>query len=342
MDIDGGHGDEYNYSPPQTDSLSAPKLATVKVFRHRLIPSLKIRALLNVLGQLSPDRKSRSKALVAIPITSRISLAPGVPRIDIHTEIINTARDHRLRVHFPAPFTVDEADHDGHFEVVRRPIGVPESTETWVEQPRPETHQRAFSDISNGKIGLTIANRGLPEVEALNNGEHTEITLTLLRAVGWLSRDDMSARQGHAGPAFETPGGQVQGKADFDYSIIPHAGNWQESYQQAYAFQTELRAIETGIHPGEIPAQGSFVSSSPESFIISAVKAAENGTGWLVRGYNISPGPIRVSLNPLRRFARAAQVNLAEEEMVPLVVNSNGQIEISVAGHQIISVLFSD
>ncbi len=341
--MDGGDaGDEYNYSPPLSDSFSAPTLATVKVFRHLLIPTLEIEYRFNVPAQLALDRKTRSKALVNLPITSRISLAPGIPRIDIHTEVDNTAKDHRLRVHFPAPFAVDAADYDGHFEVVRRPIGVPESTEKWVEQPRPETYQGAFTDISNGKVGLTIANRGLPEVEAIQNCDHAEIALTLLRSVGWLSRDDMSARQGHAGPGFETPGGQVQGKSVFDYSIIPHAGDWRETCQQAYAFQTELRAIETGIHPGEIPAQGSFVSSSPEAFIISAIKAAENGKGWLVRGYNISPEPIQISLKPLRHFARAAQVNLAEEEIAPLEVASDGRVTISVIGHQIASVMFSD
>ena len=342
---DGGDaGDEYNYSPPAADSFSTPTLASVKVNRHRLIATLEIAYTLNVPGQLAPDRKSRSKALVTIPLTSRISLAPGVPRIDIRTEVDNTARDHRLRVHFPAPFAVDAADYDGHFEVVRRPIGVPVSTEKWVEQPRPETHQRAFTDISNGKVGLTIANRGLPEVEVIRlpkSGE-TEIALTLLRCVGWLSRDDMSARQGHAGPGFETPGGQMQGKSVFNYSIIPHTGNWQESYQQAYAFQTELRAIETEIHPGEIPAQGSFVSSSPAEFVISAVKAAENGKGWLVRGYNILPEPVQVSLKPLRRFAHAAQVNLAEEEISLLKWDENGSVVIPVSAHQIVSVMFLD
>ena len=341
--VDGGDaGDEYNYSPPQNDSAFTPKLAAVKVFRHRLIPSLEIRAVLTVPERGSPDRKSRSKAMVALPITSRIALAPGVPRIDIQTEVDNTARDHRLRVHFPAPFSVTEADHDGHFEVVRRPIGVPASTEKWVEQPRPETHQGAFTDISNGKIGLTIANRGLPEVEALNRHDHSEIALTLLRAVGWLSRDDMAARQGHAGPGFETPGGQVQGKSVFNYSIIPHAGDWREACQQAYALQTELRAIETGIHPGEIPAQGNFISSSSEAFIISAVKITENGKGWLVRGYNISSETIQVRLKPLRRFLHAALVNLAEEELSLLPVANDGSVTISADGHKIVSVMFSD
>jgi hypothetical protein len=50
--------------------------------------------------ELAPDRKARGSAVVDLPITTRISLAAGVPRVDIHTEIDNRARDHRLRVHF--------------------------------------------------------------------------------------------------------------------------------------------------------------------------------------------------------------------------------------------------
>jgi alpha-mannosidase len=152
----------------------------------------------------------------------------------------------------------------------------------------------------------------------------------------------MPVRQGHAGPAFETPGGQVPGKWTYDYSIIPHKSNWRESCQQAYAFQTTLRAIETGIHAGDIHAQGSFISSSPDEFIVSAVKATENGKGWLVRGYNISSETIRFRLKPLRRFAHAAQVNLAEEEISLLSSDDDGNVAISVAGHEIVSVLFSE
>jgi mannosylglycerate hydrolase len=256
----------------------------------------------------------------------------------------NIAKDHRLRVHFSAPISVREADHDGHFEVVRRPLGVPQKGEDWVEDPRPEVPQRAFTDVSNGEIGLTIANRGLPEVEVFkgDNGAHTEIALTLLRCVGWLSRDDMPVRQGHAGPAFETPGGQVPGKWGFDYAIIPHKGDWRESYLHAYAFQTTLCAIETGIHTGDIHSQGTFISSSSGAFIISAVKANENGKGWLVRGYNISSDTIQLGLKPLRRFSHAALVNLAEEEISPLPIADEVSVAISATGHKIISVMFTN
>jgi len=343
--VDGGDaGDEYNYSPPIKDSFYASQVVSLKVSRHRLVPSLEIGYALKVPAQLSSDRNSRSKKKVTIPVFSRISLIPGVARIDVHTEINNLAKDHRLRVHFPVPFAVQAADYDGHFEVVRRPIGVPEKGDNWVEDPRPEVPQRTFTDVSNGKFGLMIANRGLPEVEVIkvDNYTHTEIALTLLRSVGWLSRDDMPVRQGHAGPAFETPGGQVPGKWTYDYAIIPHHGNWREAFQQAYAFETSLRIIETGLHEGEIPFQGAFISHSPAEFIISAVKETENGKGWIVRGYNISPETIQLNLRPMRQFTNSMQVNLAEEEITALSPGEDGSIMISVSGHEIVSIMFSD
>jgi mannosylglycerate hydrolase len=342
--VDGGDaGDEYNYAPPIKDSFYTSQVVSLKVYRHRLVPSLEIEYALKVPAQLSSDRNCRSKKLVTIPVFSRISLIPGVARIDVHTEIDNHAKDHRLRVHFSAPFTVQAADYDGHFEVVRRPIGVLEKGENWIEDPRPEVPQRAFTDVSNEKFGLMIANRGLPEVEVIkvDDDAHTEIALTLLRSVGWLSRDDMPVRQGHAGPAFETPGGQVPGKWTYDYAIIPHHGNWREAYQQAYAFETSLRVIETGLHEGEISVQGAFISHSPAEFIISAVKETENGKGWIVRGYNISPETIQLNLRPMRQFTNAMQVNLAEEEITALSAGEDGSIMISVSGHEIVSIMFS-
>ena len=53
-----------------------------------------------------------------------------------------------------------------------------------------------------------VANRGLPEVEFIPEGNETHIALTLLRCVGWLSREDMHCRRGHAGPELPTPEAQ--------------------------------------------------------------------------------------------------------------------------------------
>ena len=343
--VDGGDaGDEYNYCPPADDDLICAKVVSIKAYRDRAVPAVEISYEVHVPEQIADDRRSRSGKRVTIGVRSHVSLPPGVGRIDVRTEVDNMARDHRLRVHFAAPIRVEEADHDSHFDVVRRPVGVPERGQDWVEDPRPEVPQRAFTDISDGQVGLTIANQGLPEVQVLPGADRatTEIALTLLRCVGWLSRDDMSVRQGHAGPAYETPGAQVPGTWSFDYAIIPHGGYWSESRDAAYAFQASLRAVETAIHAGELPASGTFLSTTPGEFVVSAVKETEDGRGWLVRGYNGSSEPITVRVHPLRRFSRAAQVNLAEDEMAVLEVARDGSVAVAVGGHEIASVVFWD
>ena len=82
-------------------------------------------------------------------------LTDRVPRVDIHTRLENRARDHRLRIHFPVPAeSVKTAEYDGHFEIVKRQIGTSPYDPTWVEQPRPEKPQRAFTAVTDGTRSL--------------------------------------------------------------------------------------------------------------------------------------------------------------------------------------------
>ena len=100
--------------------------------------------------------------------------------------------------------------------------------------------------------------------------------------------------------------------------------------------------METALHAGEIPASGSFLSTSPREFVVSAVKETEDGSGWLVRGHNSSSEPITVRVQPLRRFAHAAQVNLAEDSVGALAVAGDGSVSVEVGGREIVTVRFSD
>ncbi len=344
--VDGGDGgDEYNYSPPSADRLVAARLKHVRVFHGKVRQTLELHLELTVPEKLADDRKSRSAKNVHMALVASASLTPGVPRLDVHTQVDNPARDHRLRVHFPAPFSADQASpatYDGHFEIVQRSIGVPAADETWNEQPRPEVPQRAFTSLSDGKIGLTIANRGLPEVEALKRaGGQAEIALTLLRCVGWLSRDDLPGRKGPAGPAIETPGAQVLGQWEFDYSILPFAGPESPAvYWQAYAFETALRAVSTSDHAGKLPHRASFLKVEPQEFVVSAIKTTEDEHGWLVRGYNTSPKEIQVRLTLSRPFSQIERANLAEEKIATLLRDEDGVVTVAARGHEIVTVIF--
>ena len=342
--MDGGDcGDEYNYSPPDDDRLIKPKCKRVRLTDGVVLQSIVVELELSIPASLSPNRKARSKKRVTVPITTTLSLVKGVPRIDIHTTIDNHACDHRLRVHFPASFTAENGSHDGHFEVVDRPIGIPDFDETWVEQPRPEVPQQAFTSVTDGKTGLTIANRGLPEVEILKNSSgNAEVAITLLRCVGWLSRDDFSTRKGHAGPFLETPSAQMPGTWNFDYSILSHPGDWRYAFPHAYSFITPLKVIPAPLHHGTLPTLFSFVQVDPAVFVISAIKHTDEGKNLLVRGFNITGETIKVDIRSWRGFKKVERVNIAENKSIPLKPARDGCVTFLARGHEIVNLKFRD
>jgi mannosylglycerate hydrolase len=349
--VDGGDcGDEYNYSPPEKDQvIRGTSLIHARVEESPVKQAIHLDLEMKLPQSLSQDRKSRGEKTITLPIHTSISLISGVARVEIHTEVENLAQDHRLRVHFPAPFRAQVVDRDGHFEIVHRlpsptPDGnLPYPEPSWSEQPRTEMPQQAFSDISNGKDSLLIANRGLPEVAVLPTANDChEIALTLLRCVGWLSREDLSTRKGHAGPDMPTPAAQMPGNNAFDYAILPHsASETVKAYHEAYAFNAAFRSARTSLHFGPLPASGSMVEVTHPEFVLSAVKIAEDGSGLVVRGYNISNQSLTVTIKPWKKFFKASQVNLLEAEQASLSTGEQGEVSFQVAAFQIVSIKFS-
>jgi len=343
--IDGGDcGDVYNYCPPLRDQTFTAKPIRIECQISPLIQKMQVGYRLIIPRKLADDRKSRGSQKIGIEIESEITLVRGVPRIDINSQIDNQAGDHRIRVHFPAPFYTDTAWYDGHFGLVERPIGLPQHDDTWEELPRPEAPQREFTTITNGQLSLTVANRGLPEVEVLKNQSgNVEIALTLLRCVGWLSRDDINTRKGHAGPmGVETPDAQMPGKQSFAYAIIPAGEDWRNSIHLAREFNAPMKAMEVKIHPGTLSYACSMVENMSKDFMLTAIKLDESGAGLILRGYNTQSSPISVSCRLWKDFKVAQVVNLDETIIRDLPVSANKMINFELGAQKIVTFRFGD
>jgi len=363
--VDGGdRGDEYNYCQPEHDRLVDRPARPPTV---RLLSADGVGATLEIaldyqvpISLTSGDRSRRDDETTLLPILTRVTLTPGVRRVDFETMVETCARDHRLRVHFPTSLAVDAACADGHFDVVERPLDVPSATAGWAEQPVPTHPQRAFVDVSDGEQGVMLANRGLPEYEVSRGEGGAGVALTLLRCVGWLSRDDMYCRRGHAGPMEAVPEAQCLGQHTFHYSLIPHAGDYRQAYSLAYGFQTNLRAFSTDAHPGSLalseveglPATLSFVTLEPATLEVSAVKEPEEGAppslgragggkgrGLIVRCWNVGGEPVEGTIRLWRPFRRALRVNLAEEGDTELARDTDA-VTLPVRGWEVVTVRF--
>lgn len=327
---DGGDvGDLYNYSPPREDVIvSNPRYRPrIEVLREGPTQAtLRISVRYELPACCAENRQSRHFEMVECPITTEVSLMPGVRRVEFHTEVENLARDHRLRVLFPAPITTEVSEADGTFEVVRRPVRQPlplagEAPWTsWAELPVDTHPQKRFVDISDSRIGLAVLNRGLPEYEVMpwpvNGG--VAVALTLLRCVEWLSRADLDTRRGHAGPMEFTPNAQCLGHYVFEYALVPHAGTWHADEAlplvEGLAFEAPLRAQVTSLHDGKLPTAWSFLSVAPHVVVVSAVKRADREDALVVRLYNPTERAVETEVRLLFTFREALLAYLNEDE----------------------------
>ena len=340
--VDGGdRGDEYNYWAPSRDAVvdgpsAAPKISVVECGPARSTLQIDMTYLLP--AGLIRDRRTRSRGRARCEARCQVRLYAGVRRVDFRVEFDNQARDHRLRAHFPTGVQSDVTHAEQHFGVISRPIAIPLADETWMEQPVGTQPQKAFVDVNDGKHGLLLANRGLPEYEALPGPDGVTLALTLLRCVGWLSRPDVATRKGPAGPTVETPGAQCPGRHVFEYAVVPHEGGWESAFPEAHRFSRPMRAT-VAAGSGALPAAGSLVESKPAQLVVSAVKAAEDGRGLVVRVYNAGDRTVHGRVRLREPHRRVELVNLNEEPLAEAPVE-DGWVSVRAKRNEIVSLLF--
>ena len=335
LEDSGDAGDEYNYSPPDSQEVLETRgsPAEIEVVEDEADwATIRVRHLFHLPEGLTPDRRGRSQRRVSCRIESFITLQRGVKRIHIRIVVENRVRDHRLRVAFPTGIGADESIAESAFAVVRRPIRLPEEA-GWIESPSPTHPQKGFVAVEAEGRGLAVFNKGLPEYEVADDGT---IYLTLLRCVGWLSRDDLKTRRGHAGPPYETLEAQCLGTHSFEYALLPYGGDWLQAriWEEAARFKLPLIAarIEGG---GKLPRVYSFLQVEPEELVVSAVKRAEEDEALIVRLYNIADDEVEGHIRFHQRIARAVEANLNEEEGEALPVVDGTRVRFRARGHEI-------
>lgn len=343
--VDGGDaGDEYNHAPPEVDRLVTrprhhARVAVVEAGPARW--ALEMRMVYSLPASLDAQGQGRSRQEVECPIVTRAYLYPGVPRIDIETEVENRALDHRLRVHFPTGLRSGHVWAEQHLGAIRRSIDLPPARPTDYEAPVGTCPQKAFCAVEEDGLGFMLANRGLPEYEALREADDTvTLALTLLRCVGWLSQPDISPwRRGPAGPHLPTPGAQMLGRWTFHYSLIPYQGSWEEAMGQAHHFARPLRAARVRDGIGMLERAVSLLEVEPARVVVSTVKLAEEGGGVVVRAYNPTPEPLLARLRLFAAGGPVEEVDLNESPIGPLAM-SDGWVELDMRPNQVRTLLF--
>jgi len=328
----GDVGDEYLHIKPisNTTVTSLESISQLSIIENNPVSTtLKLELTLLVPAETDIKHSSRSDRSIECPITSYMTVTKGIPRIDIVTEIDNRAKDHRIRVQFTAD-KATKAFADGQFDVVERSA---ENIKDW-ENASPFHPQQRWVDISNEDKGLCVINKGLPEYEVYTD-EFTTVGLTLLRCVGNLSG-------GNEAPGAElTPEAQCIGKHTFEYSIYPHAGNWEEAkvWKQANQHNVPMLVHQTGVHEGSLPKADSFLETSHDELIVSAIKRAEDCDMLVVRFYNTTDKVIENAWVRAAGTKSARLLNLNEEE-IGTVDFADSTVSMTVGAKKIVTLGF--
>jgi mannosylglycerate hydrolase len=335
---EGDAGDEYTFCPPAEQKIYTSKLvpAEVHVRRTATYSCLEVKFVMNVPKCLETGR--RSEELVELPVQEEVYLYPGIPRIDVNLLIENKALNHRLRVVFPTNLKITHSTADSHYYVVRRPVTPPLARE-WKESPPVDHPMIYWVDVSDGSYGIMIATRGTPEYKLEPDGT---LYLTLLRSVGALLENDLSTRPGAVNLRVQTPDAQCIGAFNFQYSIIPHKGDWKIAYKEALIFAIPPLAIYTDKHDGVLPPTSGLISLEPDNIIVTAVKKAEKDDAIIIRFYNASEEKIdsNLKLDTLKDFVSEVWLAKLSEEIVEQIKFDSNLVKISVGPWKIVTLKF--
>lgn len=335
-------GTPWFYIRPENDRIITSQDARAKITISESRPLLavaRVELSMRVPAALSVDKKTRVDAEDTIRIVSHVRLVAGSRYVEISTDVDTPVRDHRLRVKFPSGVKADYSDAEGSFDVLHRPVKLDRvAAANWVDKEVGIQPQQSFVDLSDGKRGLTILNRGLREYEVEQDDERT-IALTLLRGVRY------PKVAGGANPWADDPTPvrcQCMGKYTFDYAVYPHGGNWESGHltEEARRFNAPMNIsqITEGLLV-DVPEK-SFLTITPHQLVLSAMKLSESGKSLIVRVYNPTKRKLTGKLQFGCKVRKARLLNLNEEPIRggELEVTKKHTVAIEVAPKKIMTI----
>ena len=239
---------------------------------------------------LNEKRSKRTGRARFLHVDVTVTLWRGLNRVDFRVKVVNHAADHRLRVLFPLPFIAPSAITENQFHVAERSLTPQPWNGRSDEQPPTAFPQKTFAAFEGNGLGLAVFNKGLPEGEVVTDKKGRQsYALTLLRCVGWLSRNDLKSRRGGAGPMIATPDAQMQGTHTFEFALTTYRGTWREANIQpmAHSFAYPPLAYVTNAHEGSVTSGAiPLVTLASPSIVPSAMHRSDETRASIIRVYN--------------------------------------------------------
>lgn len=337
-------GSGWFHSPTVADEfvLSAASPAQVSVMHDGPQQvTFKVALTLNVPLRYDRLQERRSAERIDLPVTNYITLRKNSPVVEIETVIDNCAEDHCLCLLLPTDIgdaTTYLAQHP--FDFVEREISLNPETARWQEVDLTEKPFLHLQSIGKGKRGLAFLSGGGLHEGGVCDDKRRTMQVTLLR----------SFRR-----TFSTAGeydGLELGEIVHRFALMPFAGdlNRVDAMQKVMQLQAGLLTRQSGkISSGYPPLKGrpagdgepvqSYMAMKDRRLVFSAIKAAENGDGLIVRLWNPSDEKQSETLEFFRKPKSVAYAKLSEDDLPQAAIEPDGNtVSVSAGPRKIVTV----
>jgi alpha-mannosidase len=250
----------------------------------------------------------------------------------------NEGGDHRLRLHIATGVAGGTTVADAAFHPVEREAPAVSDSDARMETLVPTAPLHRFVSRYGSSAGVTVFSDGLAEYESFPDGA---VAVTLVRAVGELSRHDLPERPGHAGWPASTPAAQCRGPYEARLAIALHGPEDAEQREvvERLAGDVLLPIVGETLRSslGESRKAGGLVLEGAGLAFSAALPAQRDG--WIVlRAVNRRDVAVQGRWRLSQPVAEAARARLDETPLEPLDVEADS-IVFEAQPREIVTIL---
>lgn len=250
----------------------------------------------------------------------------------------NAAEDHRLRLCIRTDIAEPVEWADAAFgPIQRRPLTLsPE--ETAVEAAPPTAPLHRYVTLTDERSGATLFSDGLAEYEADAEGR---LHVTLVRAVGELSRNDLPERPGHAGWPIHTPGAQCRGRFFANFAFMLHGARSDAVVDLVERTADDVLLPVTGATMRsliDVPPEVPGLELQGQGLAFSSAKESEDGEWLVLRCVNLFDHPVRGRWVVPEGLAAARFSRLDETPGEEMLVGENA-VEFEAGPRAVVTIL---
>jgi alpha-mannosidase len=267
-------------------------------------------------------------------------MTAGSPLIEFIVSGENAATNHRLRIGIATGISGAKVFADSAFGPIERVPIETTAEEAKIERAPATAPLHRYVSLFSPQCGATVHSDGLAEYEADGKGV---VWITLLRAVGDLSRNDLRERPGHAGWPADTPDAQSIGPFEARFALHLHEARMpttiDEIERESDQFLNPLRAV-TVRSMLQRPSQFVGPELAGVGMAFSAIKQSDDGNWLVLRCVNLLDREQTGRWTLPRRIQEAKLARLDETPLSGItVIPGQSVIEFAAGPRAVVTIL---